>query len=81
MNQVLVNLPDDLQHFVASEVTTGNYNSPAGYIEALIARAKSARLRTDSLLAEGLDSGEQIPLDKGEWARIRADVNQQLSRG
>lgn len=81
MNQVLVNLPDDLQHFVASEVTTGKYSGPAGYIEALVARAKAAKLKTEDLLAEGLDSGEPIPLDKGEWARIRADVKQRLSHG
>jgi antitoxin ParD1/3/4 len=81
MNQVSLNLPDVLQQFVASEATSGGYNGPAGYIEALIARAKTAKARVDGLLVEGLESGEAIPLDDNEWARIRSEVTRRIAHG
>jgi hypothetical protein len=35
--------------------------------------------RLESLLLEGLDSGEPVPLDDAEWNRIRQEVHQRLA--
>ena len=81
MNPVTLNLTDELQQFVTTEAVAGNYATSAGYIEALIARAKAGKARLDQMLIEGLESGEPIPLDKDEFARIRSDVKRRLSHG
>lgn len=81
MANVNLNLPDELQQFVNGQVEAGEFAGAGAYIEALIARAKSGKDQLDSLLIEGLDSGEPIPLDDKEWSRIRAEVAERLSHG
>lgn len=81
MATVNLNLSEELQEFVNSQVETGQFDGASGYIEALIARAKNGKEKLEALLIEGLDSGVPIPLDADEWARIRHDVEQRISNG
>ena len=81
MSMVNLNLPEELEQFVQGQTQTGRFGSPAEYIEALIKRAKNGKERLESLLIEGLDSGDAMPLDAAEWGRIRRDVEQRLSHG
>ena len=73
-----LNLPDELQLFVKSQVDAGQFKGPAEYIQALINRAKVGQEQLESLLIEGLDSGEAIPLDADKWKRIRQEVQLRL---
>lgn len=41
---------------------------------------REARLRLESQLIAGLESGEGRPLTKSDWAAIRADVSKRLKR-
>jgi antitoxin ParD1/3/4 len=79
MATVNLNLSEELQQFVNSQVETGKFDGAGGYIKALIARAKDGKDRLDALLIEGLDSGDPMPLDADEWARIRKEVEQRIS--
>ncbi len=76
---VELNLSEELQQFVNGQVEAGEFDGPAGYIEALIERAKKGKEKLETLLIEGLESGDIIPLDSEEWTRIRRDVQQRLS--
>jgi len=79
MTNVNLNLSEELQQFVNAQVDAGQFNGPAGYIEALIERAKNGKGQLEALLVEGLDSGEPIPLGAEEWSRIRREVELRLS--
>ncbi|QDU31080.1 hypothetical protein ETAA8_62330 [Anatilimnocola aggregata] len=79
MTNVTLNLSDELQQFVASETAAGQFDSPAGYIAALIERAKDGKEQLHAQLIEGLESGDPIQLDADEWSRIRRDIEQRRS--
>lgn len=76
MASVNVNLSDDLQQFVLVQTEAGQFSGPSDYIQSLVARAKQNKESLESLLIEGLDSGNPIVLDDVEWKRIREDVAQ-----
>jgi antitoxin ParD1/3/4 len=78
MNTVHLHLSADLEQFVARQAKAGDFSGPAAYIEALLERQKREHEELDSLLTEGLNSGEPIGLDAAEWSRIRAEVEQRL---
>ena len=78
MAEITVNLTEDLKHFVDVQVDGGGYGDASEYIARLLARAKEGKQRLESLLIEGLDSGEPIPLDDEEWNRIRSEVHNRL---
>lgn len=81
MASVNVHLSKELQQFVEEQVEVGDFGGADEYIEALIARAKKGKERVETLLIEGLDSGDPIPLDAGEWNRIRDEVHGRLCDG
>ncbi len=79
MAEITVNLTEDLQHFVEGQVGDGGYGDAGEYIAKLLARAKEGKQRLESLLIEGLDSGEPVSLDADEWKRIRNEVHNRLT--
>lgn len=81
MADVNLNLPEELEQFVNGQVEAGAFEGASAYIEALIARAKKGKDQLESLLIDGLDSGDPIPLDSDEWSRIRGEVTERLSSG
>ena len=81
MTTLHLNLSDELQQFVNGQAEAGKFDGAAAYVEALIKRAKIGKEKLESLLIEGLDSGDSIALDAAEWSRIRHDVEQRLSHG
>ncbi len=81
MTTLNLNLSEELQQFVNTQAEAGQFDGAEAYVEALIERAKHGKEKLESLLIEGLDSGDPIPLDRDEWSRIRADVEQRLSNG
>ena len=81
MASVNVHLSKELQQFVQEQVEVGEFDGADEYIETLIARAKKGKEKVEALLIEGLDSGDPIPLDVGEWNRIRNEVHGRLSDG
>ena len=74
MTEITVNLSEDLKHFVDDQVDGGGYGDASEYIAKLLARAKDGKQRLESLLIEGLGSGELIPLDDTEWKKIRGVI-------
>ena len=81
MTTLNLNLSEELQQFVNGQAEAGQFDGAAAYVESLIERAKHGKEKLESLLIEGLNSGDPIPLDADEWSRIRADVEQRLSNG
>ena len=75
-----VSLPETLKDYVQQRVAQGAFSNPSDYIRSLIRedRERQADVRLESLLLEGIDSGDPVPLDAAEWAAIRQEVTEQI---
>jgi antitoxin ParD1/3/4 len=74
MANLSVNLSDDLQNFVLVQAQAGQYKDAGAYVSALIARAKQNKDSLESLLEEGLNSGDPVILDDIDWKNMREEV-------
>ncbi len=79
MAEITVILPEDLKQFVDGQIDVGGYGDASEYIGKLLIRAKDGKQRLESLLIEGLDSGDPIRLDDDQWNKIRSEVHDRLT--
>jgi len=76
-----ISLPDSLKAFAQDQTETNNYSNPSDYVRSLIREdkeKKEAQLRIESLLLEGLNSGEAIPVSQEYWKDKKARLHQAL---
>lgn len=73
MTTMNISLPETLKEFVDSQVEQGGYSTSSEYIRELIREDRRRKLEQhlNSLLLEGLESGEPIPVDDAYWAAKR----------
>lgn len=69
-------LLESLERFVEQEVAEGGYGSREKYIRHLISveQKRRAKERLQTLIEEGLDSGEPEEATPEWWAELRADI-------
>jgi antitoxin ParD1/3/4 len=75
MTSMNVSLPEELKEYVEAQTRLG-YSTPSEYVRELIRddQKRRARERLNSLLLEGLNSGESIPMDVAFWGDLRKDA-------
>jgi antitoxin ParD1/3/4 len=73
-----VALPENLKEYVIQQVTAGGYSSASEYVRELIRsdQKQKAQERLESLLLEGLNSGEPRELTAEDWAELHRRVRQ-----
>jgi len=76
MVTVTISLPDSLKDFVEEQVATKGYGNVSEYFRTLLreAQAREADAKLESLLLEGLKSGDAVPADKRFWKDLRAQA-------
>ncbi|MEO7019588.1 MAG: type II toxin-antitoxin system ParD family antitoxin [Ktedonobacteraceae bacterium] len=69
MTTMNISLPENLKGFVDTQVEQGGYSTSSEYIRELIRSDQKKKLeqRLNSLLLEGLESGEPILVDAAYW--------------
>ncbi len=69
METISIFLPEPLKAFVEARVTEGSYSSPSEYIGELIRadQKRKAEEKLETLLLEGLNSGEPIEVTEPFW--------------
>jgi antitoxin ParD1/3/4 len=82
MTSVTISLPESLKEFIEVEVRTKGYGNVSEYVRGLLRaqQASAADARLESLLLEGLASGEDIALTREFWRELKADAAQILAR-
>lgn len=72
-----VSLPETMKEFVDEQVQSGGYGSASEYIRDLVRRDQKERTeaRLETLLLDGLNSGEDIPLTPEFWEKLRTDLS------
>jgi antitoxin ParD1/3/4 len=63
MTTINVSLPDELSQFIQAQAKLCGFDGADAYVRAFVARAKQGSERLESLLIEGLDSGEPVLFD------------------
>ena len=81
MKTLNISLPDSMRAFIDEQIAQGGYSTASEYIRDLIRQAQkqTAQERLDSLLLEGLESGESIEVTD-EWWQEKRDRLIQLRR-
>ena len=82
MTIINISLPDSMQTFVDEQAKQKGYSTAIEYIHYLIRqeqeRAEQRRLET--MLLDGLDSGEPMEVDEQWWDNKREGLSQRLSQ-
>ena len=82
MTTVNISVPDSMRDFINEQVVKGGYNTTSEYIEHLIGQevAKVTQAQLETLLLEGLDSGEPIEITEEWWEQKRTQQLNNLSK-
>ncbi len=77
MLSIRVNLPQDLQEFVETNVKDGQFANASEYIVALVDVARRKKSDIEIALIEGLESGPPEQWTSQEWQ----DINRRIVEG
>ncbi len=82
MDTMNIALPESMKHFVQERVTEGGYSSASEYVRELIRADQKRKVeeRIDTLLLEGLDSGQPIPVTPEYWEEKKRRLTERLSK-
>lgn len=77
-----ISLPDQMKAFVETEVAAGGFSTASEYFRELIRNAQRRKdeAQLESLLLEGLRSGDASPMTAEDWADIRRQVRERLAQ-
>jgi len=80
MQTMSISLPDQLKEFVDKQVDSGRYSSVSEYIRDLIRddEKRKAQDSLESLLMEGVQSGDPTEMTRQDWDDIRREALEQF---
>ena len=78
MTTLTITLPESLEEYIAAEVTAGGFADAGEYVTAVLCdrMKREAKARIDTLLLEGLESGEPTEMTAADWEDIRRTVGE-----
>jgi antitoxin ParD1/3/4 len=76
MPNITISLPDPLKDFVDRQMASRGFGNVSEYFRTLLREAqdKEREMRLEELLLEGLNTGEDIPLDAKFWKGLRTEA-------
>ncbi|WP_016950402.1 type II toxin-antitoxin system ParD family antitoxin [Anabaena sp. PCC 7108] len=82
MTTVNISLPDSMRDFINEQVEKCGYSTTSEYIRHLIRQdlEKVAQARLETLLLEGLDSGEAVEITDEWWEQKRTQLLERLRK-
>ncbi len=82
MPNITISLPEALREFVDQQMAVRGFGNVSEYFRTLVreAQERERETRLEELLAEGLASGEDIPVDDQFWKDLRAEAVQMIEQ-
>ena len=76
MTTMNISLPDSMRAFIEQKVARGGYSTASEYIRQLVRedQKRATQERLETLLLEGIESGERIEGNAEYWAQKRAKL-------
>lgn len=83
MATMTISLPEPMREFVESEVSSGNYGSASELFRELVRerQKRKAQERLETLLLEGLESGQPIEVTQDYLEARRQALREKLEKG
>lgn len=82
MKSMNISLPDSMRAYVENQVASGGYSTASEYFRELVRfdQKRKANERLESLLLEGLQSGNATPMTEQDWQDISQAVRQEIAK-
>lgn len=80
MTTLNISLPDSMRAFIDEQIAKEGFSTASEYIRHLIRQdqKRAAQAKLETMLLEGLDSGEAIEVTDEWWEQKRAALVQRL---
>lgn len=77
-----ISLPQSLKDYVEHQVVEGGYSTPGEYLRELLRQdqTRRAELKLESLLLEGLNSGQPIEVTPEYWEKKRLQLTERYAK-
>src|ERR1017187_5874970 len=81
MTSMNISLPQELKDYIERQTKAG-YSTPSEYLRELVRedQKRRAKERLDTLLLEGLDSGEALPATPAFWDELKREAFAKLGK-
>lgn len=82
MTTLNISLPESMRDFISEQVAKGGYSTASEYIRYLIRQEleRVAKTQLETLLLEGLDSGESIEITDEWWEQKRTELVEKVRK-
>ncbi|MEG5061518.1 type II toxin-antitoxin system ParD family antitoxin [Microcoleus sp. A2-C5] len=82
MTTLNISLPESMRDFISEQVAKGGYSTTSEYIRHLIRQEleRVAKIQLETLLLEGLDSGESIEITDEWWEQKRTELVEKVRK-
>ncbi len=82
MTTLNISLPESMRDFISEQVAKGGYSTASEYIRHLIRQEleRVAKTKLETLLLEGLDSGESIEITDEWWEQKRSELVEKVRK-
>ncbi|WP_026099922.1 type II toxin-antitoxin system ParD family antitoxin [Fortiea contorta] len=82
MKSINISLPDIMRAYVEEQVAQGGYSSVSEYFRELVRQDQKQRAkeRLETMLLDGLNSGDTTEMTATDWEDIRQAVLQRMSK-
>ncbi|HEY9695535.1 MAG TPA: type II toxin-antitoxin system ParD family antitoxin [Oculatellaceae cyanobacterium] len=77
-----ISLPDSMRAYIEEQVAEGNYSTASEYFRELVRQdqKRKAQERLETLLLEGLESGNATAMTDEDWQDIRTSVRERITK-
>jgi len=82
MKSMNISLPDSMRAYVEEQVAEGNYSTVSEYFRELVRQdqKRKAQERLETLLIEGLESGNVTAMTDEDWQDVRQAVRERIAK-
>ncbi|MBO1058917.1 MAG: type II toxin-antitoxin system ParD family antitoxin [Dolichospermum sp. JUN01] len=82
MKSMNISLPDTMRDYIEEQVAQGGYSSVSEYFRELVRKDQKLRAneRLQSMLLEGLNSGNATEMTAQDWEDIRQAVREKTNK-
>ncbi|UKO99896.1 type II toxin-antitoxin system ParD family antitoxin [Nostoc sp. UHCC 0870] len=82
MKSINISLPDTMRAYIEEQVAQGGYSSVSEYFRELVRQDQKqrAKQRLETMLLEGLNSGNATEMTAQDWEDIHQAVQERISK-